>query len=595
MGIGQGNRTCPIGFPGFAGPGWPWFALVAGILVLGARCPGDDDDTTVGPGDDDTSGDDDDTTGDDDTTAGDDDSAGDDDTTEPPEDPWPGFALGVTAAEDGLAPMYGATGVGWARLPDAVFRWGDIEPDPPDGGPHVYDWSCADALVTGYQTAGIADLQASLSPRSAWGSVSVDDSGADPPADGDVMPLPDRMDDYRAWVRATVERYDADGEDDMPGLTAPIRHWLVEREWSPAAWPSDDHLDYLTLAEATAGEARAAYPEVRLGNAPLLLWEVFEGNEPSDEEIDARLAGAPLAHNSVAGVEAILDRPDLFDFLAVQSRGDYTELPPTLRWLREGMVARGYVHPIWVTASPGVGPLAVADGFPALFPVTAEQQAAILTALADLAALEDPAATEARDWLDARTAVGLVHKAVTALGEGAVGVQLASTEDLLPDDDIPLRTAAVDRLGAAAAQGMLDVTHEGGLAPCVPRTPLGLRPAYRNLELLADKLGDGDFDICCTVGGLDGVRGYKFERAGYALYVLWWEDGVLELPGEVEIPQSYSLPLQCAEDEATVTVAVTEPAAPPPVPEQVSLEDDCSLYLELTSTPVFIELFAVSE
>ena len=535
---------------------------------------------------------DDDTSGDDDATA-DDDSADDDDTTEPPEDDdWPTLALGAAPAYSGLGSMVGATGVTWARLPDDLFAWGSIEPSPPDEGVHVHDWSCGDAAVAEYQAAGVTDLLAAISPRSAWASVDVDDSGADPPADGDVTPRAEHMDDYRSFVHSLIERYDGDGVDDMPGLVAPVRHWLVGREWS-ALWPSDDHVDYLTLADATAAEARAAYPDVRLGTVPLLLWEVFEGNEPTATEIDERLAGAPLAHNSVEGVAAILDRPDLFDFVAVHSRGDYTEIRPTLEWLRGEMGDRGYDHPIWIAAAPAVGPLASGAGFPALYPVEAHQQADIVAALAALATFEEPAAGQARDWLAARAASGVVHKTVTALGEGAVGIQLATTVDDLDASDAGLRLAAIEREGAAAALGMLDASRAD--AGCGTWTAEALRPAYRNLELLADKLGAGQFVIQSPFGDTEGIRGYRFERIGYALYVLWWEDGVLELPGETEALSTYSLPLQCAEDEATVTRAVTDPAAPPPQPEQVPLEEDCSLYLELTSVPVFVELFALSE
>ncbi len=35
---------------------------------------------------------------------------------------------------------------------------------------------------------------------------------------------------YQRWVRAVVERYDGDGVNDMPGLTAPIKFWQVDNE-----------------------------------------------------------------------------------------------------------------------------------------------------------------------------------------------------------------------------------------------------------------------------------------------------------------------------------------------------------------------------
>lgn len=45
----------------------------------------------------------------------------------------------------------------------------------------------------------------------------------------DLYP-PKDMDGYLAYVRAVVERYDGDGVDDMPGLTAPVKHWEVDNE-----------------------------------------------------------------------------------------------------------------------------------------------------------------------------------------------------------------------------------------------------------------------------------------------------------------------------------------------------------------------------
>lgn len=41
--------------------------------------------------------------------------------------------------------------------------------------------------------------------------------------------LPD-LQDYRRYVAEVVERYDGDGNADMPGLTAPILHWEVDNE-----------------------------------------------------------------------------------------------------------------------------------------------------------------------------------------------------------------------------------------------------------------------------------------------------------------------------------------------------------------------------
>lgn len=42
--------------------------------------------------------------------------------------------------------------------------------------------------------------------------------------------LPDDMAGYRRYVQSTVERYDGDGVDDMPGLVRGVRYWEVDNE-----------------------------------------------------------------------------------------------------------------------------------------------------------------------------------------------------------------------------------------------------------------------------------------------------------------------------------------------------------------------------
>ena len=134
---------------------------------------------------------------------------------------------------------------------------------------------------------------------------------------------------------------------------------------------------------------------------------------------------------------------------------------------------------------------------------------------------------------------------------------------------------------------MVDVTHDAGEQVCDVRTAGTPRPAYRNLQILTDKLDPG-WDCAARLGDTTGVRGWRFERPGYTLWVLWNEDGVLELPGETETPVEYDLALACTIADLVVTHAVPEYGAYGPEVEEISTTD-CGIHLELTSVPVFVE------
>ena len=63
---------------------------------------------------------------------------------------------------------------------------------------------------------------------------------------------------YQRWVRAVVERYDGDGVDDMPGLTAPIRYWQVDNE------PPRRREGYADLVRITSQAVKEADPTAKV-------------------------------------------------------------------------------------------------------------------------------------------------------------------------------------------------------------------------------------------------------------------------------------------------------------------------------------------
>ena len=233
-----------------------------------------------------------------------------------------------------------------------------------------------------------------------------------------------------------------------------------------------------------------------------------------------------------AGIYEILDRPDLFDYVSIHSLGDYTEIPPTLRWFREQMAFRGYDKPIWLDDAFPISLLANLT-WPVVYPLQGEaERAPVLDALRAVALLAEPAYSESKAWIEGLTARGTVQKAITALGEGAVGIQLGNTEDWMHDTNTGLRLLQVNLIGAAAMMGMMEVTHPGDQYDiCFPRTPGTPRPAHHNLGLLTERIGDGSFELIDPIASTGGVRGYTFHRERIGGRACGWRMMCCSCPG----------------------------------------------------------------
>ncbi len=106
-------------------------------------------------------------------------------------------------------------GVHWHRPPVYAY-WFQVQPD--QNSP-TYDWRLLDQQYSAVpQGINILANIAPDHPRSPHGYT----------LPSSYIPIDE--DKYAAFVRATVERYDGDGLDDMLGLTNPIKHWQVGNE-----------------------------------------------------------------------------------------------------------------------------------------------------------------------------------------------------------------------------------------------------------------------------------------------------------------------------------------------------------------------------
>jgi len=139
-------------------------------------------------------------------------------------------------------------GVKWAR--EGVYAlWFVVQPEL---GDPTYNFTLYDRQYGNIPTD--VSILANIAPQGR-----IDEGRCLP---GSWMPVDDAQ--YTAFVTATVERYDGDGVDDMPGLANPIKYWQVGNE------PNEQiQSDFAGLQRITYQAIKQACPDcmVMIGGA----------------------------------------------------------------------------------------------------------------------------------------------------------------------------------------------------------------------------------------------------------------------------------------------------------------------------------------
>jgi hypothetical protein len=518
--------------------------------------------------------------------------------TETPGIPFPvtnaSFSISVEYAILGVANTYTAAGVRYAKLQDVFTIWGNVEPEP-----GRYEWGPLDAVVLEYQKAGFTGLQMDLSALSPWAS-SVQPSLGN---QGDPFPKGDYLDQYGAFVAAVVERYDHDGVNDMPGLLYPIHDYGIEREFS-GFWPGTA-AEYIRLLRIAYPAIKSADPEARVLLAALLMTDIFDG-KPTPADIQQRLTrNADYMRKSVPDIRAILAACDAYDQVDFHSLGNYTEIPLTITWIRQELQSNGCGNKsIWIgDAFPMSGLVGYGGLVPpiAIAPVTLDTRQAVETVLQAVADPSEKDHVIDQAWLYAETATGLTRKIIVSAAAGVSGINIGNMEDWktgVPGVD----KAAVPLLGASMFMGLTDTTvtnqKPGGTLPYTgkdwskARQAGDLRPAWYALALVTNKIG-GFTSVqqldSASLSGQDkgsGIWTYRFETSTGPVWVLWYDDGALHLPGETRPAVTISMAFESASTLLTTT---------PTEIGQTGLEIKTlstiggKLTFDLGATPVFIQ------
>ncbi|MDO8736438.1 MAG: hypothetical protein Q7K29_05075 [Thermoleophilia bacterium] len=226
----------------------------------------------------------------------------------------------------GSYPFVTELDVHWERPHPGPFIWGEVEKT--EG---TYDWSGIDRYIGTSQDYGIV-LVATIWPYANWDQERCHEKLPDTrrlfSILGDYRGKPCDPQAYRLFVEAMVERYDGDGEDDMPGLVYPIKYWEVVNEPDIAEGslffkgdPQD--ADYLEVLAATHDAIGAVDPSAKVLNGGIAylsdkekpFWRSILGG-PGAEYIDiltihsiTQGEGLQLDHLQALMDELGLDKP----------------------------------------------------------------------------------------------------------------------------------------------------------------------------------------------------------------------------------------------------------------------------------------------
>jgi hypothetical protein len=170
--------------------------------------------------------------------------------------------------------------------------------------------------------------------------------------------------DVEAWLqmlRRMVERYDGDGEEDMPNLRCPIRYWQIENEIS---WQWVGPMSsYVELLRKSRQAIRQADPQAKIVLGAITASQYFALDAGLIEDPTIRIT-TPNRQREVS-VEEVRNNPQFqekkeamevlfaqagpyFDIADMHSYSDDAQyLSVQAKWMRFIMEKNGYQRPIW--------------------------------------------------------------------------------------------------------------------------------------------------------------------------------------------------------------------------------------------------------
>lgn len=399
-----------------------------------------------------------------------------------------------------VAEALAGTGAAWVEISDV--HWSHLEPQPPTKRGHTYRWDILDRAVQVWQKRFRIAIWFRIGAGWYAGPVKYRPDIHVPLADlacrsSDRLPADEHRENFRAFIRAMVERYDGDGKDDMPGLARPILHYQVGNECTDPIFWTGTAEDYRTFLMETREAARSVCPDVRIVSNGL-RWNDFFHEDPSAGRFEERFA-AHMKKLPGDGWRDVFLRTRAINELTVALAGSYEVLDAGgngpypgssagyMAWVRKELAKTGGKPVIW-DMEARCEPLAAFNPIVDFFQETFVPEGAKL--LRALKSETDAGHADAVAWYRAEQCRVLTKVFVTRFAAGFEKVFMGYPSDL--DGTIGALFTPNPYLGILDSKGR----------------PW---PALKTMALLVDKL-DG-FTKAQQVEAEAGVDLYRFDFA----------------------------------------------------------------------------------
>jgi hypothetical protein len=302
-------------------------------------------------------------------------------------------------------------GDGWSGING--LKWGHIEPRAPQNGQSHYRWNKFDRFIRRFQKSG-RSLQVNIKISNHWAlerekeKKRVEAGGGEKV--GAILRIKTvHMADWEAFISAFVERYDADGVEDMPGLRMPLRYIQIGSEVENIWKNANGYIEALGRAY------KAAKKSCR--KTQILAAGFNTGNffNLTSEKQQKWISSDPALRHKIRFIEKFMTRAhDYYDVLTLHLNREEESIPKTVGWFLEKMKEAGIEKTIW-SEDTSSGPFLSGRG--------ASQESRERLKLLERG---DP---ETVAWFQKKQARLLIKKAVTAFSCGVEKVFISSEVD----------------------------------------------------------------------------------------------------------------------------------------------------------------------